>query len=442
MAANYAHKGATIPYVYGPGFKWYNLAPAPNEPPFNTLDRVASVDIVITGDKSKWSKCVVFETGEDPANNQGNGIYQRSLYNTSDTGKGAFKGQIRMAYSEDWNNPATHDYLVSQSPQNVSNPDTGRSWFPGYAINVETGERLNVAFGESSDLGDENGTDMLWNPTSVVFDPVFQPNNYIPQIPYFGGKHFIYVMDSKYDGGDSAHALLMRTYDSLKLVSVTLADKVPTSLYPLYQSLMWTSIPYLTPGYNFNSDGSANPAYVPPSDITIKLRVEKPYQRMRTVATSGIDSLPRYQFSTKGLGVTQNNQQVATSALDLIRVVPNPYLAYSAYEVNQSSNLVYVTNLPNTCTVSIYSLDGKIIRVLNRAIGVNPATNQLVETTSGVTANTGQTLVENSLTWDLTNQAGIMVASGVYLFHIDAPGIGQKTIKWFGVIRPADTSNY
>ena len=36
----------------------------------------------------------------------------------------------------------------------------GMSWFPGYAINIETGQRLNVAFGEASDLGDQNGRDM------------------------------------------------------------------------------------------------------------------------------------------------------------------------------------------------------------------------------------------------------------------------------------------
>ena len=206
---------------------------------------------------------------------------------------------------------------------------------------------------------------------------------------------------------------------------------------------MWTSIPFLTEGYTMNGDGTSNPAYVPPSDINIKLRVQKPYVRMATVATAaGADSLPRYQFSTKGLGVTQNNQAVAKSALDLIRIVPNPYFAYSAYEQNQISNTIYITNLPNTCPITIYSLDGKVIRVLNRAIGVNPSTDQLIETTSGIATNTGQSFVENSVSWDLTNQAGITVASGVYLFNIEAPGIGSKTVKWFGVIRPADTSSY
>ena len=37
---------------------------------------------------------------------------------------------------------------------------------------------------------------------------------------------------------------------------------------------------------------------------------------------------------------------------------------------------------------------------------------------------------------------GIAVSSGIYLFNVDAPGIGQRTIKWFGAVRPADTSNF
>jgi hypothetical protein len=44
--------------------------------------------------------------------------------------------------------------------------DKGRSWFPGYAINVETGERLNIIFGEDSRQYTNNGRDMKWNPTS------------------------------------------------------------------------------------------------------------------------------------------------------------------------------------------------------------------------------------------------------------------------------------
>jgi len=45
---------------------------------------------------------------------------------------------------------------------------TSMGWFPGYAINIETGERLNMAFGEDSYNYSDNGNDMRWNPTSTI----------------------------------------------------------------------------------------------------------------------------------------------------------------------------------------------------------------------------------------------------------------------------------
>ena len=434
LTPNYSNKSAVSPappYVYGPGFKWknYNGIGYNCPPPQNTLDHLASVDIVITPDTKLWSQCIVFETGEDEGTNLGDALYHRIAPHT---GAGAFKGQIRMQHSMDWNNASARDYLVANAN------DKGRSWFPGYAINVETGERLNIAFGESSNMGDQNGRDMLWNPTSSLYNPISLPGSLVPQLPYFGGKHFIYVMNTRYDAGKAAQKLLISTYDSV----TTGTSILPTSVYPFYRTLMWTCIPYLTPGYSFVSDGNSNVAYIPPSEIDIKLRVERPYDRMFAVTSNppGIDSLPVYNFSTKGLGATQNNAAVAKSALDLIRVVPNPYLAYSAYESTANSATVYITNLPNTCNISIYSLDGTLIRVLNRAIGVNHTTNDVVETSNGEPITTVN--VSTSVSWDLTNSAGVPIASGVYLFHVDAPGIGQTTIKWFGAVRPDNITNY
>jgi hypothetical protein len=40
----------------------------------------------------------------------------------------------------------------------------------------------------------------------------------------------------------------------------------------------------------------------------------------------------------------------------------------------------------------------------------------------------------------MKNAKGIPVASGVYLIHISAPDMGERTIKWFGVQRQFDSS--
>ena len=86
---------------------------------------------------------------------------------------------------------------ASESVDKQGNPDgtgTGMGWFPGYAINVETGERLNMAFGEDSWLVNENGADMMWNPTSNITEGFGSTNT------RWGGKHYIYVFRSDQQG--------------------------------------------------------------------------------------------------------------------------------------------------------------------------------------------------------------------------------------------------
>ncbi|PKP23021.1 MAG: hypothetical protein CVU05_01200, partial [Bacteroidetes bacterium HGW-Bacteroidetes-21] len=108
----------------------------------------------------------------------------------------------------------------------------------------------------------------------------------------------------------------------------------------------------------------------------------------------------------------------AQDALDLIRAVPNPYYGYSAYEKSQLENLVKFTNLPQQCTITVYTVNGTLIRRFKKD---SPLSYQ---------------------DWDLKNDYGIPIASGVYIIHVDAPGIGEKVIKWFGAMRPIDLTNF
>ena len=410
--------------VHNPGFKWDAWGKLPTAtyipaPPQNTLDRLQSVDIVFTSDKSKWSQCIVFETGEEEANTEGAAL----------VGRNARKGQLRMALSKDKDGNNFDD-------PNTALPDTGRSWFPGYAINVETGQRLNIAFGESSEFTDENGRDMLWNPTSKVYGDL----NYggtIPNIPFFGGKHFVYVMETPYDGGQAMRDSLLALF---RITPTNNTSAYPTGYADLYRQIMYTSIPYLSSGFKLNSlqDG------VIPSTVTVKLRVQKPFAKFATNATS-TDTFPRYRFSTVGMGPKDNVAEVAKSALDKIRIVPNPYLAYSAYEKNAADTRVKITNLPNNCTITVYALDGTLIRTIRRSINTtdpDPQTGVPIEISDGSNIDRSAANLDNSAEWDLKNEKNVPVASGVYLFVVDAPNIGSKTLKWFGAMRPADVSNF
>jgi hypothetical protein len=49
---------------------------------------------------------------------------------------------------------------------------------------------------------------------------------------------------------------------------------------------------------------------------------------------------------------------------------------------------------------------------------------------------------ETSLDWDLRNHKGIPIGSGMYLIHVEAPGLGERTVKWFGLTRPLDLDTF
>jgi hypothetical protein len=125
-----------------------------------------------------------------------------------------------------------------------------------------------------------------------------------------------------------------------------------------------------------------------------------------------------YKFNTGDLAVEKGNNEAAKNALDIIRVVPNPYYAFSSYEENQLDNRVKITNLPELCTISIYNTAGVLVRRYKK--------------------DEDATFVD----WDLKNHANIPIASGIYYIHVDAPGIGEKVVKWFGVLRPIDLNAF
>lgn len=346
------------------------------------LENINSIDLVFTPDKSKWTRCVVLEMSDDPNLSEGN------------------VGKMGLRAHASWNKDGTYD------------PDTmGLSWFPGYAINIETGERLNIVFSEDSWLAGENGADMIWNPTSRQFINA-GPGG---ATPVFGGKHWVYVLGTKYDRGQAM-------WQSLKDVSNP--NQIGAAIRPHFESAEWMTTAILANGFELNSVEEG----IIPTETKVRLRVGRPYRATLT------NENPVYRFSTSALAPEKEVQQVAESALDDIRVVPNPYYAYSTYEQSQLDNRVKITNLPSNCRVNIYSTDGVLVRSFNRNV---PA-----DVTDGSVQGANQTNFDTTIDWDLRNNQNIPVASGMYLIHVSAPGIGEKTVKFFGVMRPIDLDTF
>lgn len=441
------------------------------------LRALASVQVVITPDKSKWTKALVLEECDDVASSEsGYGRKLEPRRRLSVDKQGVPLGAPGCNTAE-----ATLDSVPGMPYL------SGLGWFPGYAINLETGERLNIAFGEDSYQSDANllnpnhGADMMWNPTSTAYQ-----NNYYA----FGGRHYIYVfgnnrstttytnipapfttVNGRHVGvGNYNTTALTDMVQQYKLAATYLASssvvertRASGIMNNIWSEAMWVNIPLLLDDrYAF-----VNPANIP-CDVTVDLKVRKPYRyglsgsyngtvtglsavanqlmfsattttaniTRDTVTTAANNNFGYYTFNTSDIFTEVNSGDRAKSALDLINVVPNPYYAYSTYEQNRVDNRVRITNLPNKCKIKIFTLNGTLVRTFDR--DVSGQEDVVLQTKSEFTY-AKRTPYQD---WDLKNQNGITVASGLYIIHIDVPGVGEKILKWFGVMRPLDLQSY
>ncbi len=361
------------------------------------LNEISSIQVVFTPDKSKWTRCPVVEETEIP-----------SLA----TPVGTAKLKLKPVPSVDKNGRKSGDNGYNSDEGGLAGP-TGMSWFPGYAIELETGERMNMAFGEDSFWGGSAGRDMIWDPTDQV------ANN--QGDPLMAGSHWIYVFKNlrrikqdvqqmpQYDQGQFL-------YD--KLVNDQAADRTR-----IWKSCDWVGSASLTPGTHLLTPEEG----LIPTELRIRLDVNKPYFTYEPYPgqpdPGGVNvdrnaGLPLYTFSTRGSATETNVNAVQVAGLENIGIVPNPYFAFSGYETSRLDNRVKFINLPRTCTISIYNVGGTLVRKYKK---------------------------DNDLTyvdWDLKNAYNVPIAGGTYICHIEVPDAGETVLKWFGVMRPVDLQNF
>ncbi len=362
------------------GFAWAgNSAPTQNP-----LSELASIEFVITPDKSKWTRAAVLEMGDDVVSNATEG--QMKEFN------------LRWAQSKDIDGK--------------DEASMGLSWFPGYAINMETGERLAIAFGEDSYLPGENGKDMLWNPTDVVYN---DNGNY----PAIGGKHFIYIFGTglsgisrniqgvRYQGSDDA--AMARFVTALKAKGIAQDVNSATEKARLLSQIMYVIPTYMASGYSMK-DG------IPPTWVKFKINIKKAYTTYD--GGNGVNNnRPMYEFDASDIAPKVSNE-IGKKNLNLVNVVPNPYRGYSQYENSPVDSRVKITNLPPKCTITIFDMAGNLIRKINKA-----DENTFVE-------------------WNLKNSFNVPIASGLYLIHVKADGLGEKVVKFYGIMHAIDLDSY
>ncbi|MFK7796039.1 MAG: hypothetical protein AB8E82_01200, partial [Aureispira sp.] len=200
----------------------------------------------------------------------------------------------------------------------------------------------------------------------------------------------------------------------------------------------WASMSLLAPGVAMKGDMGE----IPPTELTVKLRVNRPYEKEE--GTNENLGYPLYEFVMDGFAPTKQSQSTAESALDLLRVVPNPYYGYSEYEVTEIDNVVKVVNIPADCQVRIYSLDGRFVREykVSQPYGNTAETggsrNGIGRVGFGTNGPDSEEQITTSLDWDLKNYASVPVASGVYLIHVRVEGVGTRVLKSFIINRAFD----
>ncbi|MDP7028066.1 MAG: T9SS type A sorting domain-containing protein, partial [Candidatus Marinimicrobia bacterium] len=92
------------------------------------------------------------------------------------------------------------------------------------------------------------------------------------------------------------------------------------------------------------------------------------------------------------------------NSIDLISIYPNPYYGLHEKEESRADKYVGLNHLPEKATIKIFNLGGTMVKEIKKDDQTQFAT------------------------WDLKNQYGYPVASGIYLVHVNTD-YGEKVLK-------------
>ena len=172
----------------------------------------------------------------------------------------------------------------------------------------------------------------------------------------------------------------------------------PTSLFPGSPELSWR-VQVDTVGRGLNG-----PIIPPKLGDHFEIRVRVPLHEGDV-----------FSFSTRGQGVDPGTAQAQFKAEPY--VVPNPYVEAASFEPapysasGRGDRRIEFRGLPESCTIRIYTVRGDLVQTLRHDSG-----------TTGFEA------------WNLRTKDNLDIAPGLYLFHIDAPGLGHHVGK-FAVLK-------
>lgn len=119
----------------------------------------------------------------------------------------------------------------------------------------------------------------------------------------------------------------------------------------------------------------------------------------------GVD---KYTFKANAGGYSAD---LAKSELDKINVFPNPYYGVNSEELNKYNRFVTFSHLPAKATIRIFNLAGVLVKKIEKD-------------------DAGQ-----FQRWDLANDSGLPVSSGLYIAYLELPELGETKILKIAVIQ-------
>jgi len=148
------------------------------------------------------------------------------------------------------------------------------------------------------------------------------------------------------------------------------------------------------------SSPSQTDTIVPGPGDVLTLKLNKPFLSHDT-----------FEFTTLASRI---NQELAKTDLEKIRVVPNPYIVTNAWEPHnpyangRGDREIHFTHLPAKCTIKIFNVRGQLVDTIEHDAAIEDGTE----------------------IWNMLSRDNLEISYGIYIYHVQADGIGEKTGKF------------
>jgi hypothetical protein len=156
--------------------------------------------------------------------------------------------------------------------------------------------------------------------------------------------------------------------------------------------------------YLFDTPDAALGTRLPKSGDKLELKLKKPFL-----------SSDKFRFVAKKALIDADQ---AKKDMEKIKVVPNPYVASAQWEAKnpyasgRGPRSLHFTHLPSKCTIRIFTVNGELVDVIEHDSPFNDGSEE----------------------WKMLTKDNLNVAYGIYVYHVTAPGVGDKIGK-FAIIK-------